>query len=591
MRQSPARPLLALAVAAMGAVDLASAILSHPPDRLLALRRLVPTEVLDTSRTFTLLAGVLLLLAANGLRSGKRRAFIAAMFLCAVSVPVNLLKAFDLEEATSATALMFLLGVNAHAFPVKSRGLSLRTLRGPAVVILLSIAVYAIGGSSLVALLYSPHDASLGRATQEALHQLFGIGSPAFDVAQARHGVRWFLGSISVVGITALAGLVLALLQPARHLGAHRAAAARVRDLVATYGDSSVAWFATDEDTDWFFSANGRAVIAYRFEADVLLAIGDPIGPPEEIPSLLDAFERFCREHDWAFAFYQSRPEHLAQYRARGWRSVHIGEDPVLWTDRFSPDGPARASLRRVVRRTEKSGVVARHFVPGGTAYDPAHDPDRLLDQLREISQAWLREKTGGEKGFCMGRFDPSTLAQAWLAVAWHPQTGRVEAFCTWTPIPARRGWALDLMRRRPDSLPGAVELLVTSSVEVAKASGDAMLSLSLSALVKVDGTTGEIESAAADDPARAFLIERLRRFYDFEGLFRWKRKFDPAFEDRYLVFGDPLALPRIAFALARVQSPGGLMAYLRRPRPAPAGLGNGAPHAGAPGIAGSAGA
>ena len=229
--------------------------------------------------------------------------------------------------------------------------------------------------------------------------------------------------------------------------------------------------------------------------------------------------------------------------------------------------------------------------MPGETAFDPAQDPDRLLEQLREISNAWLREKTGGEKGFCMGRFDPSTLAQAWLAVAWHPQTRRVEAFCTWTPIPARRGWALDLMRRRPDSLPGAVELLVTSSVEVAKARGEAMLSLSLSALVKVNATTGETESASADDPARAFLIDRLRRFYDFEGLFRWKRKFDPAFEDRFLVFSDPLALPRIAFALARVQSPGGLLAYLKSPRPPQADGGGGAPHARAPGIAGTAGA
>src|SRR5256885_962474 len=51
------RGFLAFAVATMGLVDLFSALLSHPSDRLLALRRLVPTDVLDASRTFTLLAG------------------------------------------------------------------------------------------------------------------------------------------------------------------------------------------------------------------------------------------------------------------------------------------------------------------------------------------------------------------------------------------------------------------------------------------------------------------------------------------------------------------------------------------------------
>src|SRR5262245_8783059 len=88
------RTLIAVAVAAMGLVDLFSALLSRPPERLLALRHLVPTDVLDTSRTFTLLAGALLLITAWGLRRGKRRAFVAALFLSALSVPVNLLKAF-----------------------------------------------------------------------------------------------------------------------------------------------------------------------------------------------------------------------------------------------------------------------------------------------------------------------------------------------------------------------------------------------------------------------------------------------------------------------------------------------------------------
>ena len=123
------RAALALAVAAMGAIDLGSALLSRPSDRLLALRHLVPTDVLDTSRTFTLMAGTLLLVTAWGLRRGKRRAFVAALFLCAVSVLVNLLKALDVEEATVAAGLLFLLGISGEAFQVKSREFSLRNLR------------------------------------------------------------------------------------------------------------------------------------------------------------------------------------------------------------------------------------------------------------------------------------------------------------------------------------------------------------------------------------------------------------------------------------------------------------------------------
>jgi phosphatidylglycerol lysyltransferase len=566
MNRSVVRHALSLAVAMLGLVDLASALLSRPPERLVALRHLVPTDVLDTSRTFTLLAGALLLMCANGLRRGKRRAFVAAMFLAALSVPVNLLKAFDFEEATVAAAMMFLLGINGAAFTVKSRAFTIRGMAVPVLLTTAALALYSVGGCWLVELRYSPHDASLKRAIEESLYQMFGFGDPVLDVPRAHHVVRWFLGSISVVGFTSLVGFAFALLRPAGHRSRHRTERARVLELARRYADSTIACFALADDADYFFSANGRAVLAYRFESDVLLVIGDPIGPPEEMPALLDAFEQFCREHDWFFAFYQVRPEHLRWYRSRGWNAVHIGEDPVLHPARFTLEGAALGNVRRQVRKLERAGLEVRHFVPGENPFDASEDPDRLLDQLKAISSEWVKGKSGGERGFCMGRFEPAELADAWLSVAWDPAKHRVEAFCTWTPIWARRGWAIDLMRRHADAPTGAMELLVVKSVEHARERGDHLLSLSLSALVKVASpTTKNSDALVTEDPARTFLIQRLSRFYDFQGLFRWKRKFDPAFEDRYLIYPHALALPRIAFALVRAQSPGGLRAYFRR--------------------------
>jgi phosphatidylglycerol lysyltransferase len=150
------------------------------------------------------------------------------------------------------------------------------------------------------------------------------------------------------------------------------------------------------------------------------------------------------------------------------------------------------------------------------------------------------------------------------LAVAWNPGARRAEAFVTWVTIPARRGWALDLMRRRGDAPSGVMDFLVASCAESARERGDALLSLSLSALVKQD-PTGAGEESAAVAGARSFLARHLARFYDFDGLYRWKAKFQPVFEPRYLVYPHPLALPRVAIALARAQSPGGLLSYFRR--------------------------
>ena len=571
------RVALSLAVAIMGVIDLLSALLSHPPERLVALERLVPTEVLDSSRTFTLLAGSLLLVTAWGLRRGKRRAFVAALFLCAVSVPVNLFKAFDIEEATVASALMFALGVSSEAFRVRSRELSFAMLRSRVLWTVAGLLTYVALGSWWLEVRYGMAH-TFASAFADAFTRLFGVGDPGDVPAHLsryhKQVLAWYLGSLPLLALTLAVTLALASLRPARHRRQHRAEAARVERLLRAYGASSISWFALGDDVDYFFSRNERAVIAYRFESDTLLAIGDPVGPAEELGPLLAEFAEFCRRHDWPFAFFQARPELLRLYESLGWRALHIGEDPVLWTNWFTLEGGAVSQVRRAVRKAEAAGLTVVQSPAGEDPFAPGAGPPGFADELRAVSEDWLRGRHGGEKGFCMGRFDVHELRDVWLLAAWNPSAQRVEAFTTWVPIPARLGWALDLGRRRHDAAAGAMDLLVVRTVQAARERGDAMLSLSLSALAMVpdehecDTVTGE----PPPERTREFLMEHLARFYDFKGLFRWKRRFDPAFEDRYLVYPAALALPRVALALIRAQSPAGLLSYLpwsQRPREA----------------------
>jgi phosphatidylglycerol lysyltransferase len=561
---------LSLAVAAMGVVDLLSALLSHPPERLRALERLVPTEVLDSSRTFTLLAGSLLLVTAWGLRRGKRRAFVAALFLCALSVPVNLFKAFDVEEATVASALMFALGVSSEAFRVRSREVSFAMLRSRALWAVIGLLAYVAIGSWMFELRFGMAH-SFAAAFGDAFSRLFGVGDPGeapAHLARAQKNLlTWYLGSLPLLALTLAVTLALASLRPAKHRRQHRVQAEHVERLLREYGASSICWFALGDDVDYFFSRNERAVIAYRFESDTLLAIGDPVGPAEELGPLLAEFAEFCRRHDWPFAFFQARPEQLRLYESLGWRALHIGEDSVLWTNRFTLEGGAVSQVRRAVRKAETAGLTVVQSPAGEDPFEPGAGPPGFAEELRAVSDDWLRGRHGGEKGFCMGQFDIHRLRDVWLLAAWNPTTQRVEAFTTWVPIPARLGWALDLGRRRHDAAPGAMDLLVVRAVQAARERGDAMLSLSLSALAMVpDEQDHDPDSPPGDAPpdrAREFLMEHHARFYDFKGLLRWKRRFDPAFEDRYLVYPAPLALPRVALALIRAQTPAGLLSYL----------------------------
>jgi phosphatidylglycerol lysyltransferase len=402
----------------------------------------------------------------------------------------------------------------------------------------------------------------------DAVPRLVGLGPDAAPVTGTppRRGARWFRGSLPWLGAGVGMFVTISALAPTAHRRRREREIGQVAEIVAAHGDSSVAPFALGSDLDWYFSPTGRSVVAYRFESDVLLAAGDPIGPAEERALVTSGFLRHGAEHDWACAFYQARPEFLPEYVAGRMTAVHIGLDPVLDPAGFTLEGGAMGDVRRATRRLERDGIEFQSFRPADSPLHPEGADAALAAALRDISAEWLAGQAGGEKGFLMGRFDARELPGRWVVVARRAGGGRVEAFATWLAVPAATAWTLDLMRRRADAPAGVMDFLVARSVAAAAQHGDRRLSLGLCALAGQAPPGVEEAGAVENERLRGALRRRLAGFYDFAGVYHWKKKFQPRFEDRYLVVSSRLAIPRVALALLRAQSPHGLRGYLRRP-------------------------
>lgn len=67
----------------------------------------------------------------------------------------------------------------------------------------------------------------------------------------------------------------------------------------------------------YFWAETGQSLIAYRVFQDVALALGDPIRPEEEAPSILQAFLEFCQQQGWQDP---AKVEHAAVSKERGAR-------------------------------------------------------------------------------------------------------------------------------------------------------------------------------------------------------------------------------------------------------------------------------
>jgi len=111
---------------------------------------------------------------------------------------------------------------------------------------------------------------------------------------------------------------------------------------------------------------------------------------------------------------------------------LKIGEDAVINTETFTLKGGAMANVRASAKRAEKEGM---HVV----FYTGQISDAEQLNRVEHISQTWLASKGGSEMGFSMGAFGELLDEDTLVAVA--QDAGRVWAFITLVPLPARGGW------------------------------------------------------------------------------------------------------------------------------------------------------
>jgi phosphatidylglycerol lysyltransferase len=190
-----------------------------------------------------------------------------------------------------------------------------------------------------------------------------------------------------------------------------------------------------------------------------LCAVADPV-----------RFHSAARDEGRWPVLYKADGRAAARARAAGLAVLPIARDAWLCPQDFHLEIPARAGLRRKLRRAAAAGVAA--------ALDDA--PDWVA--LAQVNAAWVAAR-GGEHGFSMGRFDPSYCAGQRVVVA--RQRGRVVGFATFHTARMRGGavWTLDLLRPDPAAPEGTAQLLVTAAVEAARAAGVGRLSLAAAPL------------------------------------------------------------------------------------------------------------
>ena len=328
---------------------------------------------------------------------------------------------------------------------------------------------------------------------------------------------------------------------------------ARARRLLERWGGAPLLFFALLPDKRYLFGGSEGETwgVAYRVVGRHALALGDPLGDPDAAPQAVAAFLDLCRRQGWRPSFYQVTDAHLDTYRAAGLRSVKVGEDAQIGLADFSLAGKRFKNLRNDLRRIEKANVILETYGPD------APPTAEAAEEMAAISEGWRRAHRAKEGSFAMGGFDPDSalFRESRFFVARDAGSGRMLAFTTFVPIYGQggtRGWALNLMRRRPDALHGVMDFLIISAAQHFGEEGAALMSLGLSPLAGADE-----QGEAAASHVRRFLFTRLNRVYNFQGLHTFKSKFATAWEPRYLISRPGLGMAATAGAILKAHLAG----------------------------------
>jgi lysyl-tRNA synthetase class 2 len=520
----------ALATAAVGLVDLLSAVTPNISWRGRELIHLEPLGVMQQAHALAVPASVALIVTAYYLYRRRALALRLAVGLLVALTIFNVLKGLDFEEACLTAGCAVLLVLSRASFTARHEPGTLQA----ALVRVPLLAGAAFAAALAVVTFAAPGGTPTGAIVRETFDLLLWQPGPfGFRDELARTGLAIEL--MSILAVFTAAWVIFRPLAAPRDLPAPavRHAAARI---VREHGTDTLSFFKLRGDKHYLFDPSGTAFLGYRVESGVLMVSGDPVGCGPAVADLMRSLVAFAEARSLRIAALGVSESARELLEKAGLRALYLGDEAIVDTDSFSLEGRGIRKVRQSVSRLEKAGYEAR-------AVELSTIGDGLLAELEQVAASWR----GGcqERGFSMAMDSLRNPHCADTLVVYAvDESGAVGGFLQFVPTYGREAASLSFMRRRPDAPNGLTEFLVVRAIEALRERGVREASLNFAAFARlIREPEGLLERAAG----RAIALGDT--WFQVERLYRFNAKFFPHWEPRYFMYERRLGLPRAGIA------------------------------------------
>jgi phosphatidylglycerol lysyltransferase len=524
----------ALLTLAAGVMLLVSSTTPTDPERFGWLMSWAPLVLIEVSHFLSSLVGLAMVLTAFGLKRRLDAAWGATVILCLVAGVLALLKGMNWEETLVLAGLCLLLLPVREAFSRTARLSRMEIAPGW----MLSAFAALLGAGALG--WWSFHN--LDYADRQWWRVMGDV--------EAGRAIRAWAGA----GVLLLAmGLWRLFATPAtpKVAGDHDPDFERVRAILAAAEVCTPeAKLALLGDKRFLFSESGQSFLMFGVRGRSWIALGAPVGRSDEAPELLWRFRELADAHAARPGVYGFGPDLLPEMVDMGMRVQKVGEAAVVPLREFSLQGRKREVLRRNWRKARESGAEFEVLAPDQVA---AH-----IDELKAVSDQWLKTHAGGDKSFSMGGFEPRYVCEFPSAVV--RVEGRIVAFANLWTTPDRSEFSMDLMRYGADAPKNVMDFLFVELFQWGLGQGFRDFNFGMAPLA------GLLDRPLAPLLSRIgkLLFERGEDIYNFQGVRRYKDKYDPQWRPRYVAAETAWGLP-VILADVGLLSSGGVSGLTRR--------------------------
>jgi len=312
----------------------------------------------------------------------------------------------------------------------------------------------------------------------------------------------------------------------------------RVHELVARHGWNTTCWQILNPGISVWVSRDEDAAVGYVRRKGVRVVAGAPVCALERLPDVVREWEAADGASPTCYFGAEARLHGYFEGQERA-SIVVMGAQPVWTPCSWKSAVHGHPSLRAQLHRARNKGVSVQELDNAQVSADPG---------LRACLDHWLSTRGLPPLHFLV---EPDILGDPVGRKVFVAMRGdRSVGFVALAPVPSRNGWLTEMFVRGPGAVNGTVELTLAAAVDAVAQDGAGFLTMGMVPL------SPHADGFAAGDPAwlralSAWSRAHLRRFYDFDGLDRFKSKFLPdSWEPVYVISREREFSPRTLLAV-----------------------------------------